>query len=408
VGGLNITKIQTTEEIMLNLPKVWRILIEFLNHQTSDFSQVECADDINQSSASNCSNEVVLSVSNTFIKLKDLILEKKSLQKETNRLKTLNGHLDKRLKSQEKRLSVVSLELTKTWHLVGRMQRQHRQLHTNEQILRYQLQQKRRMLNEIKDELEYCRRKWAMAKEKNNESEDQWRILHNEFESRKRIVTTKITDVTNSAESGYDDDIDDTDAEKEESSPSQPVVSKSFNQSNSLTQIGCKSPRLSQSGNSELMDFNLVMNDDDDNEDDDGDDEEDEETLPSNSTGESLKTMLIRLQSLHPVVEINNPAPSSSQTNHPILTKKEEEYTTRRAERLQLLEEQSQQLKAQCANNLRRGGEMSSQLDTLHVRYNKTELAAEAPMPVINEPDDVSSTSEVPTNEPNTENCDEN
>lgn len=58
----------------------------------------------------------------SFHLVQDLILEKKSLKKETNRLKTLNTHLERRLESQEKRLSVVSLELTKTWHLVGKMQ----------------------------------------------------------------------------------------------------------------------------------------------------------------------------------------------------------------------------------------------------------------------------------------------
>lgn len=142
---------------------------------------------------------MVLSVSKTYIKLKDLILEKKFLQKETNKLKNFNSHLESRLEQQEKRLGAVSVELNKTWNLVGRMQRQHRQLHTHEQVLRYQLQQKRRMLSELKEELEYCRRKWALAKEKNNESQIQWDSLRLEFSKRKEM------DASNSAESGYSD-----------------------------------------------------------------------------------------------------------------------------------------------------------------------------------------------------------
>lgn len=142
---------------------------------------------------------MVLSVSKTYIKLKDLILEKKFLQKETNKLKNFNSHLESRLEQQEKRLGAVSIELNKTWNLVGRMQRQHRQLHTHEQVLRYQLQQKRRMLSELKEELEYCRRKWALAKEKNNESQSQWDSLRLEFSRRKE------QDASNSAESGYSD-----------------------------------------------------------------------------------------------------------------------------------------------------------------------------------------------------------
>lgn len=65
---------------------------------------------------------MVLSVSKTYIKLKDLILEKKFLQKETHKLKNLNSHLEHRLGQQEKRLGAVTIELNKTWTLVGRMQ----------------------------------------------------------------------------------------------------------------------------------------------------------------------------------------------------------------------------------------------------------------------------------------------
>lgn len=140
-----------------------------------------------------------LSLSKTYIRLKDLILEKKFLQKETKKLKNLNSHLENRLGEQENRLGAVTIELSKTWNLVGRMQRQHRQLHTHEQVLRYQLQQKRRMLSELKEELEYCRQKWALAKEKNSESQTQWEVLRAEFRSR------KSQDSNYSAESGYSD-----------------------------------------------------------------------------------------------------------------------------------------------------------------------------------------------------------
>lgn len=143
--------------------------------------------------------KMVLSVSKTYLRLKDLILEKKFLQKETKKLKNLNSHLETKLDEQETRLTAVTIELNKTWTLVGRMQRQHRQLHTSEQVLRYQLQQKRRMLNELKDELEYCRRKWTLAKEKNSVTQSQWESLRLEFIKRKEC------DANNSAESGYSD-----------------------------------------------------------------------------------------------------------------------------------------------------------------------------------------------------------
>lgn len=66
------------------------------------------------------------------------------------------------------------------------------------------MQQKRRLINELKAELEYCRKKWALARAINNESEEQCRQMRKEFSLR------KIQD-QNSGESGYSDEHDDED-----------------------------------------------------------------------------------------------------------------------------------------------------------------------------------------------------
>lgn len=87
-------------------------------------------------------------------------------------------------------------------------QRQHRQLHTQEQILRYHLQQKRRLLGELKEELEYCRLKWSAARAKHTESEDQWRQLKADFAARKQQDSLNA-----SGESGYSDEQPTTDDE---------------------------------------------------------------------------------------------------------------------------------------------------------------------------------------------------
>jgi len=121
--------VNTPEEIAIKLPKVWKILIELLNYQNKlkeDEDEVDVAikaatDDCYKSIQTSSGSQAVLSVSKTFIKLRDLIFEKRSLQKDTNRLKTLYSHLEQRLDKQEKKLSNVSLELTKTWHLVGKI-----------------------------------------------------------------------------------------------------------------------------------------------------------------------------------------------------------------------------------------------------------------------------------------------
>lgn len=86
---------------------------------------------------------------------------------------------------------------------VGKLQKQHQLLHTQEKILRYELAQKRKLLTQLKEELEYSREKWAQAREKNSNTEEQWRQLRTEFASRK---STLNDDANNSAESGYSDD----------------------------------------------------------------------------------------------------------------------------------------------------------------------------------------------------------
>ena len=67
------------------------------------------------------------------------------------------------------------------------MQEQHQQLHTHEKILRYELHEKRLMLQELKQELEYCREKWDSARQKNTKTEMEWRILRREFAARKAM-----------------------------------------------------------------------------------------------------------------------------------------------------------------------------------------------------------------------------
>lgn len=177
------------EKIASNLPKVWRILVELLGHYDDKTSNESKPDDINESRAA--------TVSRTFLKLKDLILEKNALIKDIGRLKTLNDHLESRLGHQQQRLSTVSTELGKAWSAVTKLNAQHRKLHTHEKILRYELQHKRTVLTGLKQELEYCREKWDEARLKNTQSEQDWQSLREEFSRRK---------CSTSVESGFEDD----------------------------------------------------------------------------------------------------------------------------------------------------------------------------------------------------------
>ncbi|XP_061717947.1 putative leucine-rich repeat-containing protein DDB_G0290503 [Cydia pomonella] len=195
----------SAEEIVQNLPKVWRVLMELLSHQSeAESGTSEKVETCYKTVETKAGSVLVPSVSQTYIRLKDLIVEKLALIKEVNRMKQLNVHLETRLEEQERRLSLVTTELSKTWHVVGKLRRHHHQLHTHEKILKYELQQKRKLLNELKDELEYCREKWEQAREKNTQSERDWRKLRAEFTSRK--TKSNSPSFNNSGESGYSDE----------------------------------------------------------------------------------------------------------------------------------------------------------------------------------------------------------
>lgn len=125
-------------------------------------------------------------------------------------------------------------------------QRQNRQLHTHEQILCYQLQQKRRLLNELKAELEYCRKKWALARALNTESEEQCKQLRHEFSMR------KVQD-QNSAESGYSDEHpSDPEIDDEEAGPSKATTKHDRFDENLMKFDRTASPQNSERRRSEV------------------------------------------------------------------------------------------------------------------------------------------------------------
>ncbi|CAD6228727.1 GSCOCG00006520001-RA-CDS, partial [Cotesia congregata] len=104
------------DSIANNLPKVWRVLLELLSCHAAQGSASRPAEPASLSTDPNvCYKSVdtptgprlVISVSKTYIRLKELILEKKSLEKEMGRMKQLNLHLESKLGEQEKRLSTI-------------------------------------------------------------------------------------------------------------------------------------------------------------------------------------------------------------------------------------------------------------------------------------------------------------
>lgn len=278
-------------------------------------------------------------------------------------------------------------------------QRQHRQLHTHEQVLRYQLSQKRRMLNELKEELEYCRRKWNLAREKNDESQIQWDTLRREFTARK----LQDSGSQNSAESGFSDDPVSDDEGSEIAITSTDVAEKQFEVPVIVAQpvllqdaqILTKNGEASGSGISKLQlsaelrkkkpkkvrtksnaetleDMFYRISGLDPPEESSSEESEDEDELLEEQVAE-LSTLVAIPEE---IICFTDEVATQSQTPEPeieivsdFMDPEDEERRQRRAERFQRLEEQCAQLINQVMKTATRGNELNKQLDDVHNRY---------------------------------------
>lgn len=223
-GGIVEIPKEEKSDIAENLGKVWRVLVQLLSHhKKTDNSGNPEWESCYKSVDTPKGPKLVISVSQTFLKLKDLILEKNSLVKEVGRLKKLNRHLESTMNDQENRLTLVTEELHNTWDVVNKLKRQHDNLHTHKTILKDELRHKRSMVNGLKKQLEICREQWTLAREKNSKTENDWMLLRAEFARRKQKKK-----MNSSTESGFEDEEtqspdydtdDDKSLENEEESP---------------------------------------------------------------------------------------------------------------------------------------------------------------------------------------------
>jgi hypothetical protein len=282
-------------------------------------------------------------------------------------------------------MGIVSVELSKTWNMVGRMQRQHRQLHTNEQVLRYQLFQKRRLLNELKEELEYCRRKWTAARQKNNDTEEQWKVLRTEFSNRK---LTSIDDANQqSAESGYSGDEQMSDDDALERKPKFVDVKPAFSDSTPEKSVtpAPKKPRKPETA--EEMFMRLT-----------GQSFATEEPADTAEAGPSTDILqpkeFVIEQDTEDLFDLEVPMPVPCSFSRPAtaeppqspkpmlaeeeaqpsvckLTPTEEEYLDKRQRRLERLEREAAEFHKRMSTNKERSNKMCTKLDDLHDRYSQ-------------------------------------
>lgn len=244
------------------------------------------------------------------------------------------------------------------------MQRQHQQLHTQEKILRYELAQKRKLLTELKEELEYCREKWIQAREKNSSTEAQWKLLRTEFASRKIPIDTSV-------ESGYSDDKSSSDEEPsletnlKKTANETSTCDASLDLTSAATLPDCEHSILDVVQN-EIA--NIVNNV--------------EETSSTNEVDHSSpnteKTDLV--QNKERQVTVQNAEVSTPSTSNPEQPRINiEEMLARREERLKRMEEQGKELVTKVTNTTRRSTEIHTKLDNLHEIYGENSHTGQNP-----------------------------
>lgn len=267
------------------------------------------------------------------------------------------------------------------------------------------------MLNELKEELEYCRRKWNLAREKNDESQIQWESLRREFSARKLADSGS----QNSAESGFSDDDECSEEATQSKVPfdtieapvivCQPVLlytAADASDSELASGSGSNSkdlhPQLSRelrkkkvkkvktkSGAETLEDMFYRISGTEPPEESSSESEEEDE-LFEEQPQELGTLMAIPEEIITFTEETETHTPESDhEAMSDYVDPEDEERRQRRAERFQRLEDQCAQLINQVMKTATRGNELNKQLDDVHNRYRTPTRDANAP--TISSPD---------------------
>lgn len=136
-------------------------------------------------------------LNSTFNKLNNLNEKIAELQFGIESSQELNDNLISRVQDQEMHLKGVTKELEEAQHLVSVLKKQHRKLQSAEGILKYDLQEKRKLLTRLRQQLENTREDFNLVRIKNSKSEAEWQDLRKEFVQRHKQT---------SEESGFVDD----------------------------------------------------------------------------------------------------------------------------------------------------------------------------------------------------------
>nr|XP_037279461.1 FYVE and coiled-coil domain-containing protein 1-like isoform X2 [Rhipicephalus microplus] len=119
-------------------------------------------------------------------KMQSLMLSESQLEKELADCRELNKLLSAKVHEQERKLCGFVQELDRTKSLLAGMEDTHHKLQTAKAVMRYELQEKKHLLHNLRQQLESTRENCVRVMRSNAESEIEWRNLREEFQSRKK------------------------------------------------------------------------------------------------------------------------------------------------------------------------------------------------------------------------------
>ena len=139
-------------------------------------------------------------------KLKELFSSQQTAIKEMESIKEANISLARALAQHDHQLSTVTNQLDQTWVWFSKLKTQASQLQTDESVMRYDLKEKRKLLNSLKEQLEVSKQQWERIRNQNDANQEEWQSFRDELDGRKVAGATSV--VQNEIEKAKEEEVD--------------------------------------------------------------------------------------------------------------------------------------------------------------------------------------------------------
>jgi hypothetical protein len=178
----------------------------------TNWSQMEHADDVKLESIKELDGAEELGK-----KLKELFSSQQTAIKELESIKEANMSLARALAQHDHQLSTVTNQLDQTWVWLSKLKTQASQLQTDESVMRYDLKEKRKLLNSLKEQLEVSKQQWERIRNQNDANQEEWQSFRDELDGRKVAGAASV--VQNQVEEEEEEEKEDAAAAKEREPP---------------------------------------------------------------------------------------------------------------------------------------------------------------------------------------------